>query len=860
MRLNLTKYAPPKLAQWLLKQIVCSDIRHRVMGDFFEIYSSIARDRSKFIAQIWYWSQVVISFPGFIKDMVYWRLTMFKNYYKTAFRHLFKYRFHSLINISGLSIGMACCILIFVYIQYEFSYDRFHEKYDQIYRITTDHCSSNGDIIFSCSESPIQMALGALKEFPEVRQIARLSKGGGAVSYNDVKFLEGPFYHTTQTFLQIFDFPINEGLNEELLKNPYSVVITKMIKEKYFGDETPVGKILNINKKDYKVTGIFEDIPENSHLQFVLLANTPNKEKSSFVFDDKWVNAGGYTYITLPQNYPYKKFEEKLNLFVKEHTDRNVRSMNKFHVQPLSEIHLYSDLDQGIASKGEAKTVFILALISIFILLVACINFINLSMGLSTTRLKEVGIRKIIGARKSQLVKQFVGEIICVCFLAIIIALLLAEIMQPVFGDLLNKDLSIYFNSITIFTLISLVLVSGLISGIFPSLVLSSFKPVEILSSKLKIGGTNFFNRILIVIQFSLSGLLIISAIIMSKQLDFTRTKYLGFNEENIFVIPIKNRSSHINNWQILDNLKNELEPYQNIIKVTGSAYHINNSAGMMGAFGIQFDGSEIVSAYMGIDYNYFETFGIKIKEGRNFSQQFPSDVKKSVIVNETFINELNISDPIGKKVRGREIIGIVEDFHFEPLYNKITPLMMTVDLPILFVSIRIHPEDIPATVSLIKSKWKKVAPSLPFQYSFYETDTAIYYSEDEKFKSIVRHSSVFLIFISSLGVLGITGLSINRRRKEISIRKVFGASTIKIFRLMSEEYMRLIIIGNIICWPIAYLVLNSWLKDFTYKINIGVYSFLLAFFITLGLAIIIVSSQIFRSSIKNPIDELRYE
>jgi putative ABC transport system permease protein len=465
--------------------------------------------------------------------------------------------------------------------------------------------------------------------------------------------------------------------------------------------------------------------------------------------------------------------------------------------------------------------------------------------------------------------KQFWSEILLLSIFSIILGLAIAELSLPTFNHLVDKQITINYDSSIVLLLFLLVSASGIIAGLFPSIVLSSFKPVEILSSRLKIGGNNLFNKGLVILQFSLSVFFIFSTIIMSGQKNYINKRNYGFNKDHIIVIPTFWWNNPGENKKVLRNLRNELSRYNDFISVTGSSFNINNTYGLIGASDLVYEGKKIKYCHYGVDYNYIKTMGIKLLQGRDFSSEIPSDESGSVIINETLYRNLQLKDPIGKTINFRykniknpKIIGVVEDFHFESLYKNIEPviLYMSSSMPVSYISIRLSPDNIPVSIQLLKSSWKKVAPNIPLQYTFLDDDVNAFYEKDRRLSKAITYASIFTVIIASLGILGLSSLTVNKRKKEISIRKVFGASLTRIFGLISRQFLYLILIGNLIALPAAFYIMRKWLNNFVYRIEISVWTFLLSLIAALIIAQLTISYHALKAGTANPVDNLRNE
>jgi ABC-type antimicrobial peptide transport system permease subunit len=766
---------------------------------------------------------------------------------------------YSLINVSGLAVGMALCILAFAYVYHELSYNSFHDKYKQIYKIRMDESYDNGKTVFRMGESPYVLYDLLKTEYPEVLSSVCVFGARKNMAYKDKCFYEKEGLVASESFFNVFSFSLIKGDPNSTLSELGSIMLTETFAKKYFGNEDPMGKTVSLDKNDYIVTGIVRDVPANSDLKFDFLLSAGKTSKEDLTEMNEGVFAYATTFMVLPPGYDYKKFEAKLPALINKYFPKEYTEKIRLYVQPLSEVHLNSNFDEKSVYKSDLRYMYIFSGIALFLLFIACINFINLSIGLSSTRIKEIGVRKIIGASKKQIIRQFLGEMIILCVIAVITGFALAELCLPLFRQLLDKQIRILYDIYTFLFLGGLVITSGLISGGFTSLVFSRLQVIDILKTNIKIGGFNIFNRSLVVLQFSLSVFFIISAIVISKQLDFMKNQDLGLNKDNVLVMPVYNRANVHDNINILDRFRNELMGYNNIINISGASGDILSKESGGGIIYDEIDGKQCTYHFNWIDYNYFKTLEIPLITGRSFYK----DEKGSILINESMVNLFNLKDPVGKQINNKTIVGVVKDFYYDSKHIKLEPLCLLNIGGYNFLSyilIKVRPENISQTIDLLGKKWKEISPDVPFEFSFLKDNIDTLYKDDERLSIAVNYSSILVIMLSCMGILGLTGLSINRQRKEISIRKVFGASVNLIVKLLSKEYMKLILIANIFAWPAAYYFISNWLQNFEYRINIPFYVFILSAILTIVVAFTTVGYQTIKAAMMNPIDSLRSE
>jgi putative ABC transport system permease protein len=802
---------------------------------------------------------------------------VFKNYLKITFRNIVKHKGYSLINIVGLSLGIASCILILLYVRQELSYDTFHRECERIYRIEVENTRPEGKEIYAPTPSPYAPALK--KDYPEIEKIARVYfMNRKLVAYEDKTFYEERFIFADPDFFDMFTFPVVKGNRTGLLSNPNSLVLTSSTAEKYFGDEDPVGKIIRLdNKYDFKVTGVVEDVPINSHFHFDFAAAFPGLNDDIVGIQlDQWGAYLVYTYALFPSNFDAKFFEGKAKPFIEAHVGKESGTSRRILLQPLSRIHLHSHSDNEIEPGNTVSNLLIVSTIGLFILMIACINFVNLSTTQSYQRSREVGVRKVTGATRFQLAAQFLGESLIFAFIALALSFILVELFLPSFSSLVNKEIKlnlinlkndvVFFGFLMIFPILV-----GIVSGAYPALVLSRHKPVCALKQTGDIGkkgrGTGFLRKVLVTSQFTISISLIIGTFIVKDQLHFLTNSDLGFKKKYTLVIPIQDDSIKSR----LETVKHELGRNPNVKSVTacygtpvGNSLYSNvypNGKDGPGIFG---------SVFKFIDLDYIKHFGLDIIAGRGYSKKFTSDQLNSFIVNEEMVKKLGYSSPhdaVGRKlpislnnIEGT-IIGVVKNFHTNSLHEPMDPLVL-IYWPRLFseVVVTIHPGDTAGTISSIGKTWSKFSPGYPFQYTFLNEDINRDYHQEQHTLNIIRTFSFLAIFIACLGLYGLSAFTAEQRTREIGIRKVLGSTIPGIIRLLLSESTKWVLMANLLAWPIAYVVMNKWLQGFAYRTDIGLWHFLLsggiAFFIALGT----ISFLTLRTAFANPIEALRYE
>ncbi len=759
---------------------------------------------------------------------------MLKNYLKIALRNIIKQKIYSLINIAGLAIGLACFILIVLFVRYEFNYESQHENADNVYRVNVVQNHPKG--AFRTESSMVPLGKTLTEEVPEVKGFTRIdSYGRSLVSYQDKKFNETNMFLADQGLFDLFTIPVISGDMNTALIDKFSVVLTESFAEKYFGTQNPIGQTLLVdNEISLKVTAVIKDFPKNTNLRadcfisFITLEDVLGKG-----FMNNWVSTRLNTYILLPEGPNLPGLEKKITAVMDAHSSTEVK--RTLELEQFSRIHLYSD----ISMYGDIHNIYLFLAIGVLILLIASINFMNLSTARAARRANEVGLRKVVGANHWQLVKQFLGESILFSFLAIFLALLIVDIVLPAFTNLTGQELM--FPALTDWHFYGLLLIItvavGFLSGSYPAFYLSSFKPISILKGKQVSGRKNTnFRRILVVTQFSIAIALIISTMSISGQLDYMMNKGLGFQKEQIVVLRVAG-----------SELEKDSEPFKQALLTNSNIKAVSGSLLLPSRIGmynnVTWEGAgeneSIALIQNKVDYDFIDLYEIDMVKGRNFSKEHATDICDydrpdlcgAVLINEEAARRFGWQDPINKKViqtYGTEryyfnVIGVFKDFHFSSLHNKIRPLNFFLRPASPWrISVKIAPDDIQGTLAYIRETWNKFNPAHPFEYTFLDESFARFYQSEEKLQTLFSYFSLLSIFISCLGLFGLAAFAAERRTKEIGVRKVLGASVANLVLLLSKEFTKWILIANIIAWPAAWLYLDSWLGKFAYKTEIG--------------------------------------
>jgi len=803
---------------------------------------------------------------------------MIKNYLKVAFRNILRHKVYSLINIFGLAIGMALCLLILVYVQDELSYDGFHEKADRVYRIaqTEDH---NGDLT-----NVMRIAPGATArleiDFPEaIEKTVRIFPAGEVwTKYEDRLFREDKVYVVDDSFFDIFTFDFISGNPETALKEPNSIVLNRTTAEKYFGETDAFGKMIEVDMPGaplLKVTAVVEDMPGNSHFHpdFLVSLSTIRNEQNAPFFDVMQGNVV-WSYLLLKEEYSAIELESNFTGFLDKHLNETQKKLvKKYYLQPLMDIHLRSSTDPYTEiepeNSGNITYLYIFSVIAVLVLLVACINFMNLATARSTRRAREVGLRKVVGAFKQQLVRQFIGESVFMGVLALPVAIGLAHLFLPVFNSLAGKEMVIgYFTSpVLIPAMAVIVLFVGFVAGSYPAFFLSSFQPVKVLKGELKTSGSgSLFRKILVIGQFAVSVGFVIGILIISQQMNFMRSANLGFNKDNVIVLSFILPEPAEQRLGKMEVLKNEYLSYSAITDVALTSGAPSEIRGIVRG---RVDGTPANEAKLmvmvPVDYEFCKTLQIELTEGRDFSREHGTDLMQAFIINEAVAQELGLESPLGKQLvlnnQKGTVIGVMKSMHWEPKRRVIFPMVFQVNPQAFFkMVVRVNSDDIPGTLAFMEKKWKENITNRPFQHQFLDDMIDNLYKSERRLSNVVFNFTLLSIFVACLGLFGLASYTAEQKTKEIGIRKVLGASVSGVVLLFFKQFGKLILIANIIAWPLAYYGLHKWLQNFFYRISIGLEIFVLSALLVLVIAFISISYQSIKAAISNPADALRHE
>jgi len=801
---------------------------------------------------------------------------MFKNYFKIALRNLARNKIYSFINIAGLSIGLACAMLIILYVKDEVSYDRFHKNVNNIYRITTQGIDKNGVKGRKDPNTGYLQGPRFAQNIPDIKSFVRVQSGneniktGTEVNDQDLLYVDSSFF-------DVFSFPLISGNRHTCLTDPLSVVISEETAKKQFGTTDAIGKIIMLKDDSvfvpHQVTAVAKKCPQNSSIKFEMLL--PIKEsKEDANNSENWFNFFLNTFVVFNPHTNIQAVESKMNKFYQENSKEAITSLRAkfgddvdnwkslYFLQPFLDMHMSTELpaQNGLSDASNPMYSYILSGIALFVLLIACINFVNLTVARSVKRAKEIGIRKVVGGDRRQLIIQFLGESFLLCIIAFALAIGLVELIIPVFNDLSNKSLALsyLFDTKLVAGYILLFILTSLLAGFYPALVLSGYNPVQTLYSRFNLAGKNYLQKSLVVLQFALASFLIIATFTIYKQFNFLTTEKLGYDDTNIVRVN-KGFKTHDEAWLF----KNQLLKDPNIISVAP------RNGGSWGTIARLSNDSTIQFDYETVDESYLPTLKIPLVQGRNFSPDFPSDSSNSVLVNETFVKQAGWKNPIGQTInfwydnnKKYTVVGVVKDYHYTSLNQKIGPEVFTMKKDNNYgqVFIKIKPNTGASSLKTIQKTFKQLFPISPYGYVFMNEQNRKNYEAEAKWKQIMLFGAILTIFISCIGLFGLSVLSAEKRTKEIGIRKVLGASVQRVVTILSKDFLKLVFISLIIAIPAAWIAANKWLENYPYRISLSWWLFASAGILVILIALITVSFQAIKAAIANPAKSLRIE
>jgi len=804
-----------------------------------------------------------------------------KNYLKSTLRNLWRHRGYSAINILGLAVGMTCLILIMLYVNWELSYEQFHEKKDRIYLLNIQVTNPQNGETIKRAIGPYRLADELAVDFPDLEQIIRIApRGREGVEVADEIYIEEHLAFVDPEVFQVFDIPLIEGDPLNALEDPYSLVVTPAIARKYFGASNAIGKTIRIREMDFKITGIMEPMPEQTQFEFDMLVSMNCAQQAfSTIVRENWGEGYVFTFVLTPQGQQASDYTSRLADFTAVKLADWASASPVINMHPLTDLYLDSGELEGFAPGGDRNYVIAFSFIAVFILVIACINFVNLSTARSSLRAMEVGLRKVVGAERSQLIGQFLSESIVLALICMLLAVIMAKVLLGHFNLLAEKEItwSVFGDLPMLMAILGVTLLAGLLAGSYPALLVSGFKPISILSGKFKLGGKGSgLRKVLVAFQFTASIMLIIVTMVVYQQLDYCRNMDLGFDKEHLVLLggtPLSLREKYT-------EFRSELLVSPNIVNAAASSRVPPGSLS-----------SNITTRPEGVpedqrpsmqtvwtDYDFIETMGFELAAGRSFSRDYPSDATEAFIINEAAVkalgwtNESAINKTFGSselkdwnegqwEPRDGKVIGVLKDFHFESLREEIVPTVYFVAPYMAWAYVvRIIPDNPSESIAYIEEAWNRFNPEEPFRYSFVDEAYANLYRTEE------RHGKIFFVFatlaicIACLGLIGLASFTAERRKKEVSIRKVLGASSRNMVTLLSKEFTQLVLLAFVIATPVSWFIIRKWLEGFVYQVEIGIGVFLISGIIALGIAWITVSYQTGKAALANPVDSLKNE
>ncbi len=859
---------PPRIARWIIERIIDGDIRYGAMGDLEEQFLSMYRKRGLLRARMGYWLQIPAALPAFLKNTLYWSFAMSGNYLRMFYRLIKKHKGYSFINFAGLTLGIGVFMLIWLFVQHEFSVDKHHENLNRIYRVQGD----NGRQL---STAP---AVGKLisENIPEAQKVVRFKfRHDYLVKYRpddalgqEKTLVIRNFGWADSTVFDVFTFPFIAGDPKTALEDPFALILTESVAQRIFGDKDPIGQTLEVNNRhEYHVTAVMKDL-ERTHLRFDVLAPFENLGKiigqSELDSFNSWNLA---TYVLLPKTHDRVAVAGKITDLFHDTLKESWKIDFAFELFPLKDLY-FSPVLYG--HQGNKPMVYVFMAIAVFILIIACVNFLNLSTARASFRAKEVGIKKVVGSTRRRLVTQFLGESVLFSLISFVAAIGLAATFLPEFNKLTQRSFTMdyFWKPQVLFIFIGGAVLVGILAGIYPAFYMSAFRPVAALKGDRAKGVKSAgFRKVLISFQFAISIILIFATSVVLKQLHYIKNKDLGFQKEHIVYMEIaRNRS-----------IRDNKEAFKNGLMQHPKIHNVTYSQGRPGLVynweGFEYKGERSGYAIFTVDPDYFDVYGLEIIAGRNFSRDMSTDHLRTCLLNETAVRTLELKEPVGTilhhdnlggssfPVNDVEVIGVVKDFHYQTLRYPIQPQMFGWNDPWLWmISVKISSENVPAAIAHIEKTWQEFSPEFPFDFHFVDDLVESQYQNEERLAKTIGYFAGLGIFIACLGLFGLAAFMAEQRTKEIGVRKVLGASVGGILLLLSREFSKWVVVANIVAWPLVYLAMNKWLADFAYRTDIGVWPFVLSAVLALLIAMTTVSYQCIKAATANPIDSLRYE
>ncbi len=860
--MNMTAYI--RFFQWILERVSDEEIRLSIIEHMDLEYTADRKERGSIAAGLRYvFRSFRILFSLFSEDAG-WRMSMFTSYVKAALRHIRHQKMYSLINVGGLSLGLAAAILILLFVRDEVGFDRFHANFDHTYRVVMEVRDGGGIRNLAVTALPLAPALRA--ELPEILSVARFSDRGTTLVGRDDRYFYEELAFAEQEFLEIFSFPFISGDRRTALSDPSAICLSETMARKYFGNTEPIGQVLVLqNQFDFKVTGVFRNVPTNSHLQFDFLVSYATLRNEPRMTD--WDSlSNDYTYVAVAKDTDPVALEAKLQGVLERHVPPEDAAEITLCLQPLGDIH-FSSLRADIARTADKAYIYVYPAIGALILLIACLNFMSLSTARSAKRAKEVGLRKVIGARRTQLIRQFFTESMSMTFVSMVLAAGLVVLLLPRVNDFVRKSMAFdpLHDGGLLVGLTAIGLVVGFVSGAYPALFLSSFEPVRILRTRPAGGARRVsFRTVTVVFQFSVSIVLIIGTTVVFSQLRFMTKKNPGFPADRMLVVSFSGSPAVRN----IETLRNEVRGNPSVLSATASNGTPASGVTMRGDYEIEGseEGRKKTFQIIQADHEFVRTYDLKIAAGRDFSREYATDRTQSVLINETAARELGWDSPVGKRLRFESgetlsVIGVVRDFNYDGMQDRIPAMVITLDLSRpRYLSVRIRPGNTKQVLASLERIWKAHAPRYPFSYFFIDEEFGKFYRYERRLGTVFTICAVLAVLISCLGILGLSSFFAELRTKEIGIRKVLGASVSGVVGMMSRDFVKWVALANLIAWPAAYLIMNRWLRDFAFRIKMNVWIFIFSGAAALALALLTTGTQAVKVATADPVASLRYE
>jgi putative ABC transport system permease protein len=789
---------------------------------------------------------------------------MFKNLLKTAVRHILKHPGYSILNILGLTLGISSALFLIIYVSDEVSFDRYHEKADRIYRVSSKITEPDDQFTWIVAQIPFGPQV--VQDYPEVQSFVRFINMPRALyKYEDKEFIEEDFFFVDSTLFDIFTYKLIKGDLKSALLEPKKIILTEKAATRYFGDSDPIGKTLTTGTTTVEVTGVIEDVPSNSHFRFDAVASRNNLPKQL----GTWGNFGVFTYLLFPENFDVDAFELKMQGMYDAYMKQIFGPMNikvEYILEPLTRIHLYSTNANEPEATGSITYVYIFALVALFLVLIAGMNYMNLATARSSRRAREVGLRKVVGSRRAPLIAQFLSESTVFTLISLLLSIIILIILLPKFNMLAGKsfDLHIFHSPVLLLSLAGVIIVVGIIGGSYPAFFLSKFSPVTVLKGEITQGSAgSLFRKILVVIQFTVSVIMIICTLVVFKQLNYLKNKDQGFDQTNVINVTLNGQM--VRKYPILKEL---LLENPDIKFVTSTNSKLGEGSGKS-IFNVETDQGMAQKGvnFTFVDHDFVDALGIKIVKGRDFQQDMPSDTLTGVVVNETFVNRMGWKDPIGKKVETGDantlrarVIGVMADYHQTGMYNEVESLLLGYRSRNNELYIKLSGNNTKEVLTFLENKWKEIFPDQPFAFTYLSERFNRQFEADEKRGLIFTIFTILAILIACLGLFGLASYMVEQRTKEIGIRKVFGANESIILSLIAKDFLVLVSAGIVIAIPVAWYFMTNWLQNYVYRTNIGVPLIIIASLLTFAITFITISYKAYQASVMNPASSLKTE